>query len=68
MVFWGGGDGISHLRGDVVWRSTEGACRHALKHVFLTHAKVCDLDVAFGVQHYIIQLQISEDKINKSGV
>ncbi len=59
---------VPHLRGDVIRRSTEGACRHALIHVFLTHAEVCNLDVALGVQHHIIQLQISEDKMQKPGV
>ena len=47
-----------HLWGDVVRGTTEGARGQAFIHVFLTHAKVCYLDVAFGVQHHVVQLQI----------
>ena len=47
-----------HLWGDVVRGTTEGARGQAFIHVLLTHAKVCYLDVAFGVQHHVVQLKI----------
>lgn len=48
----------SHLRCDVVWGAAESARGHSFVHVFLTHAKVCYLDVALVVQHHIVELQI----------
>lgn len=50
--------GHSHLRCDVVWGATEGACGPAFVHVLLAHAKVSDLDVALGVQHHVVELQV----------
>lgn len=49
----------THLRGDVVRCSTKGLCGHAVKHVLLAHAKVCDLYVALSVQHDVVQLQVT---------
>lgn len=48
----------SHLRCDVVRGAAEGARAHAFIHVLLTHAKVGNLDVALGVQHHVVELQI----------
>lgn len=48
----------SHLWCDVVRGAAEGACGHAFVHVLLAHAEIRDLDVALGVQHYVVQLQI----------
>ena len=48
----------SHLRCDVVRGAAEGACGHAIIHVLLTHAEVSDFDVALGVQHDVVELQI----------
>lgn len=48
----------SHLWRDVVRGAAEGARGHAFVHVLLAHAEIRDLDVALGVQHYVVQLQI----------
>lgn len=63
MIYWFNAVGfLSHLRGNVIRRPAEGACGHSLIHVLLTHAEVSNLDVALGVQHHVVQLQISEDR------
>lgn len=49
---------LCYLWCDVVWGAAEGACAHAFIHVLLTHAEVSDLDVALGVQHHVVELQI----------
>lgn len=48
----------THLRGNVVWRSTKSLCVNSIEHILFAHAKVCDLYMAFRVQHHIVQLQI----------
>lgn len=48
----------SHLRGDVVRGPAEGACGHVFIHVLLAHPEVGNLDVAFRIEHDIVQLQV----------
>lgn len=49
----------AHLGGDVVWGATEGLGCHPVPDVFLTHAKISDLDVALGIQHHIVKFQVT---------
>jgi len=49
----------THLWGNVVWSATEGFGCGPIKHVLFAHAKISYLNVAFSIQHHIIQLQIS---------
>lgn len=48
----------AYLGSDVIRGSTEGLGGDAVQHVFFTHAKIRDLNVALAVQHHVIQLQI----------
>lgn len=54
-----------HLGCNVIWGSTKRSCCFVIKDPFLAHAVISDLDVAFGVQHHIVQLQISEEAAQK---
>lgn len=49
----------AHLGGDVVWGAAEGLGCHPIPDVFLTHAKISDLDVALGIQHHIVKFQVT---------
>ena len=49
----------AHLGGDVVWGAAEGLGCHPVPDVFLTHAKISDLDVALGIQHHIVKFQVT---------
>lgn len=47
-----------YLGSYVIRRSAEGLGGDAIQHIFFTHAKIRNLDVALAVQHHVIQLQI----------
>lgn len=47
-----------YLRCYVVWGPTEGSGCGPREDILFTHSKVCDLDVSFGIQHHIIQLEV----------
>ena len=51
----------SHLWCNIVRSATEGAGLVAAANTLLTEAKVCNLDVAVGIQHHIVQLQVTVD-------
>ena len=51
----------SHLWCNIVRSATEGAGLVAATNTLLTEAKVCDLDVAVGIQHHVVQLQVTVD-------
>lgn len=59
---------MRYLRGDVVRCSTEGLGGDAVKHIFFTHAKVCDLNVALTVQHDVVQLQVSKNRTERTDI
>lgn len=47
-----------YLRCYVVWGPTEGSGCGPREDILFTHAKVCDLDVSFSIQHHVIQLEV----------
>lgn len=57
-----GGEGATHLGGDVVRGAAEGAGLFVPGHVLLAHAEVGNLDVAAVVQQHIVQLEVPEGK------
>jgi len=48
-----------YLRRDVVGRAAEGASRVPALYVLLAHSEIGDLDVAAGVEHHVVQLQVA---------
>lgn len=52
----GMGTGQDYLRSNVVWGATEGGGGDSIQDAFFTHAKVCQLTVAFCIQQNIVQL------------
>lgn len=52
------GQSEDYLWGYVVWGPAEGAGGGPWKDVLLTHAKVSDFNVALGIQHDVVQLQV----------
>jgi len=50
---------VVYLGSDVVRRSAERPRRSVADDALLAHAEVGDLDVSLGVQHHVVQLEIS---------
>ena len=50
---------IAYLGRDVVGSTAEGPGGAVAHDVLLAHAEVGDLDVSLGVQHHVVQLQVS---------
>lgn len=53
---------VANLWCNIVRRPTKCGCSVLAKHIFFAHAKVCYLYVSILVKHYIVQLQISEER------
>ena len=51
----------THLRGNVIRSAAECPCLVAVIDPFLAEPKVGNLDVALGVQHDIVQLEVTVD-------
>lgn len=52
---------LLNLGCNVVWRSTECSRLFVAEHSFFAHSEVGDLNVSFGIQHHVVQLQVSEN-------
>lgn len=52
-------DAPTYLGRNVVGSATESFCCLVKLYVFLTHAKISDLDMPILIQQYIVQLQIA---------
>lgn len=51
----------AHLWGNVVRGPTEGSGLNTTNDTLLAEPKVCNLNVAFCIQHHIVKLQVAVD-------
>ena len=55
----------THLGRDVVWCSAESPRRFVAFDSLFAHSKVGDFDVAFRVEHHVVQFEVPEKKIKQ---